>query len=45
MFEANLEDNLAALRRDLKDGSFRPLPLRRAHISKGPGTKARRKEG
>lgn len=38
MFEANLEDNLAALRRELKKGSFRPLPLRRVYISKGPGT-------
>ena len=38
MFEANLEENLAALMRDLKDGSFRPLPLRRVHIPKGPGS-------
>jgi group II intron reverse transcriptase/maturase len=38
MFEANLEDNLAALMRELKDGSFRPSPLRRVHIPKGPGT-------
>ena len=38
MFEANLEDNLAALMRDLKDGSFRPLPLRRVYIPKGPGS-------
>jgi group II intron reverse transcriptase/maturase len=38
MFEANLEENLAALMRDLKDGSFRPHPLRRVHIPKGPGS-------
>ena len=38
MFEANLEDNLAALMREMKDRSFRPLPLRRVHIPKGPGS-------
>lgn len=38
MFAANLEDNLAALKRELKTGTFRPLPLRRVHIPKGPGT-------
>ena len=38
MFEANLEDNLTALMREMKDGSFRPLPLRRVYIPKGPGT-------
>ncbi len=38
MFEANLEENLAALMRDLKDGSFRPRPLRRVYIPKGPGS-------
>ena len=37
MFEANLDENLAALMRDLKDGSFRPLPLRRKFIPKEPG--------
>lgn len=36
MFEANLQENLAALMRDLKTGSFRPKPLRRVMISKGP---------
>jgi hypothetical protein len=30
MFAANLEDNLAALRRELKTGTFQPLPLRRS---------------
>jgi RNA-directed DNA polymerase len=38
LFAANLEDNLAALMRDLKTGTFRPLPLRRVHIPKGPGS-------
>lgn len=38
MFAANLEENLAALMRDLKTGNFRPLPLRRVHIPKGPGS-------
>jgi group II intron reverse transcriptase/maturase len=38
MFAANLEENLAALMRDLKTGTFRPLPLRRVHIPKGPGS-------
>jgi group II intron reverse transcriptase/maturase len=45
MFEANLEENLAALMRDLKAGTFRPHPLRRVHISKGPGTKKLRPLG
>lgn len=34
MFEANLEQNLLALMRDLKVGNFRPHPLRRALIPK-----------
>lgn len=34
MFEANLEDNLGALMRDLKNGSFEPKPLRRVFIPK-----------
>jgi len=38
MFAANLEENLAALMRDLKTGMFRPLPLRRVYIPKGPDT-------
>ncbi|MBU0500399.1 MAG: hypothetical protein KJ558_13475 [Gammaproteobacteria bacterium] len=38
MFEANLEQNLAALMRDLKTrGAFRPMPLRRVMIPKGGG--------
>ena len=38
MFEANLQENLGALMRDLKGRTFRPLPLRRVYIPKGPGT-------
>ena len=34
MFEANLADNLRALMRDLKEGSFQPYPLRRHLIPK-----------
>jgi group II intron reverse transcriptase/maturase len=34
MFEANLLDNLHALLRDLKKGSFEPFPLRRAYVPK-----------
>ncbi|MBI2929210.1 MAG: group II intron reverse transcriptase/maturase [Verrucomicrobia bacterium] len=37
MFEKNLIENLAALERDLKDGSFDPFPLRRKWILKEPG--------
>jgi group II intron reverse transcriptase/maturase len=34
MFQANLLDNLRALCRDLKNGSFEPFPLRRAFVPK-----------
>lgn len=34
MFAANLDENLLALMRDLKDGSFEPFPLRRVWIPK-----------
>lgn len=34
MFEANLLDNLAALMRELKSGSFQPRPLRRVYMPK-----------
>lgn len=37
MFQANLAQNLSALERDLKNGSFQPLPLRRQYIDKGGG--------
>ena len=36
MYEANLADNLSALERALKSGSFEPLPLRRK-LDKGGG--------
>ncbi|MCP5022367.1 MAG: group II intron reverse transcriptase/maturase [bacterium] len=45
MFEANLTENLAALMRELKTRSFRPKPLRRAHIQKSPGSKTSRPLG
>ncbi len=38
MFEANREENLAALMRDLKGRTFQPRPLRRVYIPKGPGS-------
>jgi retron-type reverse transcriptase len=38
MFQDNLDANLDKLMRELKDGSFRPVPLRRVHIPKGPGS-------
>jgi RNA-directed DNA polymerase len=37
MFKSNLEQNLLALMRQLKDGSFEARPLRRVHIPKGDG--------
>jgi group II intron reverse transcriptase/maturase len=37
MFEANLLENLSALERELKNGSFQPLPLRRKLLDKGGG--------
>lgn len=45
MFEANLDENLDALMRDLKSRRFRPRPLRRVHIPKGPGSKKTRPLG
>jgi group II intron reverse transcriptase/maturase len=41
MFEANLDDNLSALMRDLKDRSFQTKPLRRVYIPKTGSTKLR----
>ena len=37
MFEANLEDNLMALMRDMKEGLFEPHPLKRVLMPKGDG--------
>ena len=37
LYQKNLLENLVALKRDLKDRSFRPLPLRRVWIPKGDG--------
>jgi group II intron reverse transcriptase/maturase len=37
MYESNLSANLLSLMRELKQGSYRPIPLRRAHIPKGEG--------
>ena len=36
MFEANLNENLRALMRDLKQGTYEPFPLRRAYIRESP---------
>jgi len=37
MYESNLEQNLLALMRQLKDRSYQPGPSRRVWIPKGPG--------
>ena len=37
MFKSNLQQNLDALMRQLKDGTFQPHPLRRAYIEKSDG--------
>ncbi len=36
MFEANRDENLLALMKELKARTFQPKPLRRSYISKGP---------
>lgn len=45
MFDANREENLAALMRDLKGRTFQPRPLRRVYIPKGPGSQKLRPLG
>lgn len=37
MFESNLSDNLSSLMRELKQGTYQPIPLRRVYIPKGDG--------
>lgn len=37
MFESNLANNLSSLMRELKQGTYQPVPLRRVHIPKGKG--------
>ncbi len=37
MFQANLDQNLDRLMRELKTGAFQPLPARRVYIPKSPG--------
>ena len=37
MFEANLDDNLLALMKELKQGTLVPKPLRRVFLPKAPG--------
>jgi RNA-directed DNA polymerase len=37
MFESNLAENLLSLMRELKQGTYQPIPLRRKHIPKEPG--------
>jgi group II intron reverse transcriptase/maturase len=39
LFAQQLDQNLTALMRDLKDGSFRPAPVLRRYIDKGGGKK------
>ena len=45
MFNANLDENLQALMRDLKKGDFQPKPLRRVYIPKDPSGKKLRPLG
>lgn len=37
MFESNLSENLLSLMKDLKQGTYQPVPLKRVHIPKGKG--------
>lgn len=45
MFETNLESNLITLMRELKAGTYEPIPLRRHYISKGIGKQGLRPLG
>lgn len=45
MFEENLDQNLLALMRELKSGTYQPIPLRRHYISKGIGKSGMRPLG
>lgn len=37
IYESNLSENLVSLMKDLKQGTYMPIPLRRIHIPKGNG--------
>jgi RNA-directed DNA polymerase len=37
MYEKNLSENLLSLMREMKNGLYQPVPLRRVHIPKGEG--------
>ena len=37
MCEANVDESLLALMRDMKSGTSQPIPLRRVYMPKGPG--------
>jgi group II intron reverse transcriptase/maturase len=45
MFQQHLDANLLTLMKELKNGTFRPVPLRRVHIPKGPGSNKTRPLG